>query len=299
MEGSTHIKGLLLTFTAVLILSPDALLTRSVGADVWTLLFWRCLLTACMQTLFLSLYYRRRLLQSFRNIGRTGLLSAAIVTLGSLLFVNSLMYTTAANTLVILAAAPMFSALLSGLVLKEPLATRTRLAICTCFAGILLIFSGSFGAGLLLGDLLALGATLMWGGNLVVLRSGKEVNMIPASLLGNLLVVPVAWLAGAAPFSTTSHDMLLLALLGAILLPASFTMITIAPRYLPAAEISLILLCETVLGPIWVWLALGEVPQPQTVLAGALIVGTLAVHTALALRQALRRAGGTTPPSQR
>jgi drug/metabolite transporter (DMT)-like permease len=283
MDRSTHLKGLLMTFIAVLILSPDALLVRLIRCDVWTLLFWRCLLTGCMQSIFLAIHYRGQLVQSFRNIGRTGLLSAGVVTTGAFFFVNSLKQTTAANTLIILAATPLFSSLLSWLFLREKIARRTWVAIIICFGGILLIFSGSLNSGLLFGDLLALGATVMWASNLVILRSRKAVNMIPANLLGNLLVVPAALLAGAQPLAVATQDMIFLLLLGGIVLPVSFTLITLGPRYLPAPEVSLLLLTETILGPIWVWLVLSEVPHTTTLLAGLLIITTLAVHTLMSL----------------
>ena len=272
-----------MTFVAVLILSPDALLVRLIHCNVWTLLFWRCLLTGCVQLAFLAIRYRGQLVQSFRNIGRTGLFSAVVVAIGAFLFVNSLKQTTAANTLIILAATPLFSSLLSWLFLREQIARHTWIAIIICFGGILLIFSGSLGNGLLLGDLLALGATLMWAINLVILRSGKAVNMVPASLIGNLLVVPAALLAGAQPLAVSTPDMTYLLLLGGLVLPVSFTLITLGPRYLPAPEVSLILLIETILGPIWVWLVLSEVPHATTLLAGLLIIGTLAVHTLMSL----------------
>lgn len=282
----------MITGAAVLILSPDALLVRLIHCDVWTLLFWRCLLTGVMQALFLAAFLRKQFVQSFRSIGRTGLLSAGVVAIGALFFVNSLKHTAAANTLIILAATPLFSTLLSRFFLREGIARRTWTAIFICFGGILLIFSGSLRNGLLLGDLLALGATLMWASNLVILRRGKAVNMIPASLIGNLLVVPMALLAGAQPLAVAAADMTLLVLLGGLVLPVSFTMITLGPRYLPAPEVSLILLIETVLGPIWVWLALGEVPLATTLLAGLLIIGTLVVHTTLSL-WAVRRLPAT------
>jgi len=285
MELSDHRKGLLLTFIAVLILSPDALLVRLIQTDIWTLLFWRCLLTGIMMSLFLIVRYRRGFLHSFRAIGWTGLLSALTVTIGSLLFVGSLKHTAAANTLIILAATPVISSLLSWLFLHERIPLRTWLAIFTCFGGILLIFSGSLQSGLLLGDLMALGATAMWGSNLVIIRSGKDVNMIPANVLGNLCVVPIVYFLGAQPLLVAPVDAGLLLLLGTVILPVSFAMITLGPRYLQAPEVSLILLTETILGPIWVWLALGEVPHSRTLFAGLLILGTLLTHTLLSLCQ--------------
>ena len=288
MDRSTHIKGLLMTFTAVLILSPDALLVRLIQCDVWTLLFWRCLLTGVMQSIFLAVHYRGQFLQSFRNIGRAGLVSAAVVAIGGLFFVNSLRHTAAANTLIILAAAPLFSSLLSWFFLREKIAHRTWVAIFICFGGILLIFSSSLRSGLLFGDLLALGATLMWACNIVILRRGKAVNMVPANLIGNLLVVPAALLVGSQPMAVSATDTMFLLLLGGVVLPVAFTLITLGPRYLPAPEVSLMLLIETILGPVWVWLVLSEVPHTATMLAGVLILFTLGVHTLMSLR-ALRQ----------
>lgn len=286
MERSDHLKGLLLTFTAVLILSPDALLVRLIDCDIWTLLFWRCLLTAITMSVLLLIRYRQYFWQSFHAIGRSGLLSALTLCCGSFLFVGSLKHTAAANTLIILSATPVFSSLLSRLFLQEKIAGHTWLAISICFGGILLIFSGSLQHGLLTGDLLALGATCMWATNLVILRHKRAVNMIPANVLGNLLVAPIALLLGAQPLAMSTSDASYLLLLGGLVLPISFAMITLGPRYLPAPEVSLILLIETILGPIWVWLLLKEIPHSNTLIAGLLILGTLICHTLFSLRAA-------------
>ncbi|MCK5914318.1 MAG: hypothetical protein KAG12_10585, partial [Desulfuromusa sp.] len=82
MQLSDHRKGLLLTFIGVLILSPDALLVRLIQTEIWTLLFWRCLLTSMVMSLFLAIRYRQRFFHSFYAIGRTGILSASMITIG-------------------------------------------------------------------------------------------------------------------------------------------------------------------------------------------------------------------------
>lgn len=278
-----------MTGAGVLILSPDALLVRLVQADIRTLLFWRCLLTAAVVSLLLALRYRRNFFHSFAATGRTGLLSALTITIGSILFIGSLKQTTAANTLIILAATPVISSLLSGIFLGEKIPLRTQVAIFICFGGIIAIFSQSLKHGLLSGDLLALGAATMWAANIVVIRHGKEVNMIPANVLGNLAVVLVVLLLGANPFQLSPDDAATLLLLGGLLLPISFALITLGPRYLQAPEVSLILLAETVLGPFWVWLFLNETPHERTLVAGALIIATLVIHTLLSLHQPPKR----------
>lgn len=289
MKYSDHTKGLLMTGAGVLILSPDALLVRLVQADIWTLLFWRCLLTAIMMSLFLALRYRRHFLQSFINTGKTGILSALTITLGVVMFIYSLKQTSAANALIIMAATPVFSSLLSWIFLREKIPVKTWVAIFTCFGGILYIFSGSLQHGLLMGDLLALGATAMWGANIVIIRSGKEVNMIPANVLGNLAVIPIVFFLGAQPLQISGTDAGTLFLLGGLVLPVSFALITLGPRYLLAPEVSLILLAETILGPLLVWMVLNEVPHQRTMVAGVLILSTLVIHTLLSLRQQPKR----------
>lgn len=278
-----------MTGIGVLMLSPDALLVRLVQTDIWTLLFWRCLLTAIMMSFFLALRYRRRFLQSFVATGKAGIFSALTITLGSMMFINSLKQTTAANALIILAATPVISSLLSWFFLHEKIPLKTWVAIFTCFGGILYIFSGSLQHGLLLGDLLALGATTMWGANIVIIRSGKEVNMIPANVLGNLTVVLIVFFLGAQPLQISTTDAGTLLLLGGLVLPVSFALITLGPRYLLAPEVSLILLAETILGPLWVWMVLEEVPHQRTMAAGVLIISTLIIHTMFSLRQQPKR----------
>lgn len=278
-----------MTTAGVIILSPDALLVRLIEADIRALLFWRCLLTAVMMSVFLFLRYRGGFFKSFFAVGRIGIFSALTITAGSMMFVNSLKQTSAANALIILAATPVISSPLSWIFLREKVPMRTRVAIFTCFGGILSIFAGSLQQGLLTGDLLALGATTMWGANIVIIRSGKEVNMIPANVLGNLMIVLIVFLLGANPLQISPSDAGTLLVLGGLVLPVSFALITLGPRYLQAPEVSLILLAETILGPFWVWLVLHEVPHPQTLLAGVLIVSTLMVHTLLSLRQLPKR----------
>jgi drug/metabolite transporter (DMT)-like permease len=108
--------------------------------------------------------------------------------------------------------------------------------------------------------------------------------MVPANAFGNLLVVPIVLFFGATPLEVPSTDMVLLLILGVLVLPLSYALITLAPRLLPAPEVSLTLLLETVLGPFWVWLVIDESPALATLAGGALILGTLVIHTLLSMR---------------
>lgn len=284
----THVRGLVLTVLGVIVLSPDALLVRLIGADTWTLLWWRGLLMGVALTLYLSARTPGGVAGGVRALGAVGFLSVPLFAGTVILFVVSLALTQAANTLLILSTAPLFAAVFGRVVLGEAVPRRTWMAIAAGISGTVVIVAGSLGGGAVWGDLCAVGSAACIAGHFVVARHRRAVSIVPAVALSGFLICAVAT-AGAAPMAVTGVDLALLAVLGLVVVPVSHVLITEGPRYLPAAEVGLILLLETVLGPVWVWWALGEVLAAATVLGGAVILGALVAHSAAGLRRA---AGG-------
>lgn len=283
-----HAKGLLITATGVLVLTPDSLLVRLIGLEPWDMVFWRGLLTAIGLTLWLAAYYRGETVARFRAVGRSGSAVAVLFALSTLFFIYALGRTTVANTLIIVSAAPLIAAVFSRVFLREAVRPRTWAAILVALAGIVILLSGSLedarsGAGSLDGDLAAFGTALCMAGNFTILRRAKALNMVPAMALSGLLsavtILPFAW-----PVALQPEQVGPMLLLGLLVLPVSFGLMTLGPRYLPAPEVGLILLLETVLGPLWVWLVLGEAPGERALLGGVIVVAALAVHSALGLR---------------
>lgn len=297
MQGlSTHAKGIVITAAGVLAITPDTLLIRLIATDPWTLLACRSLLMGLAMTAGLALYYRGDTLACFRSIGRRGFLLSLLLALAGLLFVMAVSYTSVANTLIIMSAAPLFAAIMSRLFLKEPVAPRTWIAVVLAMFGVAIIVAGSAGGGQggsqgggqgggqLLGDLLAIGASAALAGSFTMIRGLRAINMIPAAALSGFIAGLVA-LPLAGPFSLGQSDLGYLLLMGLVLLPVSFALTTLGPRYLPAPEVSLLMLLETFLGPLWVWLVLREEPSPQALIGGSIIVTVLIVHSAVALRR--------------
>jgi drug/metabolite transporter (DMT)-like permease len=285
MDGLTaQAKGLIIVVLGVLALTPDTLLIRLIAVDHWTLLVWRGLLQALGLSVLVACFHGRDTLACFRAVGLAGYSAAFLFALGTVLFVVALSYTSVANTLIIVASAPFFAALASRVFLGEEIALRTWLAIAVALGGIVLLAFESLGTGALWGDLAALGVAIAMGGNFTVVRHARAVNMIPAMALSGLIVALAA--APIAPADVVLGDAQLVYMLamGLFVVPVSFALITLGPRYLPAAEVSLLMLLETVLGPLWVWLAIGEAPGPLGFLGGSVVVATLAAHSALALR---------------
>lgn len=290
MRGlSTHAKGIVITAAGVLVITPDTLLIRLIATDPWTLLACRSLLMGLAMTAGLALYYRSGTLACFRSIGGRGVLLSLLFAVAGILFVLALAYTSVANTLIIMSSAPLFAAFMSWLFLKEPVPPRTWLAVIATMGGVAIVVGGSVGGGnagggQLLGDLLAIAATAALAGCFTMIRSSREIDMIPAAALSGL-IAGLAALPLASPFSLGTSDLGYLLLMGLLILPISFALTTIGPRYLPAPEVSLLMLLETFFGPLWVWLALREQPSAQALIGGAVIVTVLVVHSAVALRR--------------
>lgn len=272
---SDHTRGVLLAAVGILILSPDALIVRLIETDSWTLLFWRGLFTTLALAVYFFVHSGRKVLTHVHVMGGAGVLAGVCFAITSILFITALTLTTVSNTLVIISAAPLFTAILSLLFLREHVRLRTWIATVTVLAGITIIFSGSLGGGALLGDLSALGTAFFIGAHFTVIRHARNVNMVPTLALSGIITAIVV-LPFATPFSVSVSDFALLMLLGLVILPVSSGMIILAPRYLPAPEVSLILLLETIFGPLWVWLVLYETPSVETFIGATVVLGTLA-----------------------
>lgn len=280
---SDYAKGLLVTATGVLILTPDAVLLKLIAADPWTVLFWRGLAFCLVIGLVSAIRHGTALPTIIRAAGGLGLTIALCHGAGQLLFVFSINNTTAANTLVIIAAAPLAAALLARLMLGERTAARTLIAGIVALAAVALTVQGGLDAGSFMGDLAALGVMLVLATMFVLLRKAGGRDMLPALAIGGLLTTAIA-LAFAPTLTVAGTDRLFLPLLVLIVVPVSFMLIATGPRYLPAPEVGLLMLLETIFGPFWVWLALAETPSVATLACGAVIILTLAVNAWLGLK---------------
>ena len=286
-SARSHLKGTLLAVAGVAALSPDALILRLLHTSEANALFWRGLLMAVAIFGFMLLRHRIGAWQRIRETGWHGVVAAVVFAVGTICFVSSIARTEVANTLVIVNASPLFAAGLSYLVLGERQPVRTVLAVVVGLAGVTLIVSGSLGQGSLAGDLFAVGAALCMAVQLVVARHSRDRSLFPALVPGGLLLALVC-LPFAAPLQVSARDLLLLVWLGIGVMAVAMTLITIAPRFIPAPEVGLVLLLEAVLGPLLVWLVFLEVPALRTVIGGAVVLVAMAGNQILSARSRAR-----------
>ena len=289
-----HIKGLVLTIVGVLVLTPDTLLIRLAAVDQWTLVFWRGSLMATVMLGYIVWQEGRGTAAAFVGIGRNGIIVGISYSLSFISFVAAVSYTGIANTLIILASAPMFAAILGRFVLSETVPIRTILAIIVTFIGIFVVVTGDADAGEnnLIGDLIALVTAAVMASAFVFVRRAKTTNMMPATAIaGALAAVAAITFGSASPFDLNQGQAIWVFLMGAVVLPISFGLLTLGPRYIPAPEVGLILLLETALGPLWVWLVLGEGANAQVLTGGAIVVTALTLHSIRGLQLNLAKRG--------
>ncbi len=282
MAMPDRLKGVAITTLGVVILSPDALLIMLIGTDLWTMVFWRNLLVALSLCAYLVYDRGRRTLKAYTGLGSYGCLGAACFAFSGVFFVAAIGHTSVANTMVILGTAPLFAAVLSLVLLRERVERCTWLAIASCLVGIGVIFSGSLKTGGLLGALAAMGAAACMAGVFVSVRAAPRADNRAMLSLGGFASAGAILMFGSLA-TVTGDAWLYLLLLGGVVVPVSLTLITVGPRYITAAEVSLIMLLEMVLAPFLVWLVLGLAPSLATVAGAIVILVTLAVYYAGAL----------------
>ncbi len=270
-------RGQVLVALAAVAWSTAGVLQRQLSLDTATQVMARAAFAAAALLAYVAVAERGRVRSAFRSIGLAGIAVALCVAVASASFISALNHTTVARVLFILAVAPILSALLAWVTLGEPITKRTVVAMGVALAGVGVML-GAPGEGSLAGDGLAFVTAGAFAVMLVLTRWRQDVSMAPAPCLSQVILV-IAF----APFATLcaidGADAGWLAALGIGQIGLGFALLTAGARLIPAAQVALITLLETVLGPLWVWLALDERPSALTLIGGAIVIGAIVFQT--------------------
>lgn len=278
--------GVILMVGASVCWSLSGIIVRNTRVDNnWEVVFWR----SCFSFLFLALWlgatHGRASVVELRRVGWVGVVSGILFATMITFFLLALTLTTVANTQAIVCLSPFMAALAAWVLMRERLSLRTWIAMAGALIGIALMFIESFGAGRMIGNLVALFVPLAYGINVAILRkSHAQGDMVMAVLIGSfisaLVTLPLAW-----PFQASSHDLALLALMGVVQLAVGCILFVRATPRLTAAEISLISLLESILAPLWVWWGVGERPSQLALVGGAIVIASLLLNELLSARR--------------
>jgi drug/metabolite transporter (DMT)-like permease len=284
-------KGVLLMVGAGLCWSTGGLFVRNVTlADPWEIVLWRSLFMVVFLAGTIIAMHRSAALAKVHAVGRSGVLSGLLLASTFFFFIGSITHTTVANTLALMSTGPLFVALAGRAFLGETVHARTWAAIAVALAGIALMFAEGLDGGRTAGNLLALGVPIAFALNVVVLRrTHADIDMVPAVMLAGLFSIVFA-APLALPLQASASDVATLAGMGILQLGLGCLLMTLATRHLPAGEIGLFALLETILGPLWVWLGVGERPSDLAIVGGAVVVGAVVANHWASSRAAARAA---------
>ena len=284
MPYSDQKKGTLIAFTAIIFITPDSLFIRLASLDSWNLIFYRGFIPFLLVFLGLLVIYKTKLLKEIINNGWHGFFYACTFTITNIFFVISIENTNVANTLIMIALAPMISAIISFFFLKENPDKKTWLAIVITTLSVVYIFYDSLDAGDLLGNFFGLICATGLAVGAVIIRSAKKISLVPSAMMGKLMVALVALLF-VNKLKLEGNDTVIIPVMCVLCVAIPFVLITLAPRYITAAEVNLFFLLETIFGPLWVWFVIKEQPSFETIVGGIVIVATIAIHSTLALKK--------------
>jgi len=284
MPYSNQKKGTLLAFTAIVFITPDSLFIRLAGLESWNLIFYRGLIPFIVVLVGLLIIYKSKLITELRNNSWHGIAYAGTFTITNIMFVISIENTNVANTLIMIALAPMLSAVISFIFLKENPDQKTWVAIIITTLSVVYIFYDALDAGDFLGNFFGLICATGLAVGAVIIRSAKKISLVPSAMMGKLMVTLIALLF-ADNLVLKENDSIIIPLMCIMCVAIPFVLVTIAPRFITAAEVNLFFLLETIIGPIWVWLVIKEQPSLETIIGGLVIILTIAIHSFLALKK--------------
>ena len=277
-------KGSLLAFVAVMFITPDSLFIRLSNVDTWGLVFYRGAIPFFTVLIGMLIIYKANFFKMLFTSGHHGIIYILTFSITNITFVISIQNTNVANTLVMIAMAPMLSAILGSIFLKEVPDRKTWVAIIITLIAVTYIFHDSIEMGNFYGDLFGIITAFGLACNAVIARYAKNRDLVPSAVIGKLCVAIFAFFF-VDTFALVETDLIFVPLMCVMCVAIPFVLVTIAPRFIPAEEVNLFFLLETIIGPFWVWLVINEQPSIETIQGGVVIILTIAIHSFLKLKK--------------
>ncbi|ARU02496.1 EamA-like transporter family protein [Loktanella sp. PT4BL] len=286
---TSHSKGVLITIFGVLLVVPDALFVRLIEADPLVTAFWRGLIAGFIIFALVLVFQGWGAFLAALRTGRIGLVYVLLLGTTNIGFVLAIAWTSVANVVFILAAMPIFATIFSRIFLGEPICLRMVVTMAAVMGGLAIIAAGSHenDVSSWQGDLCALLVCASYAGALTAVRCVKDVSMIPAipcAYLGTALILGLISIPG--PDFGPQWPLFLAH--GAFIGAAS-CLLTLGPRYIKSGEVSLLILLESILAPLLVWLVVGENPGQKALLGGVIVISALVLYNIHSIRSSQER----------
>ena len=262
-------------FLGALCLSFGGIIVKSFeGANLWQILFWRQIFFSIIVALYLLITYRKNFFKTFYVSGFPGFIAGAFLSVGFAAYVFAMYTTTVANTNFIITTETIFLALLGYFFLKEKINSITLISIILGMTGVLIILGNSLSiqtAQQFLGNLVAFIMPISFAVLVIIVRKYPKVDMVPAQFIAGIFAAIIGFIV-AGKLSISFHDLTLAFLAGFFQIGFGFILITVGSQTTPAAVVGVLMLTESVFGPLWAWLFINEVPPISVIFGGGIII---------------------------
>ena len=272
MKFIYKIPGYILCLMGAFFLSWGGLFIREMeSSDIWQILFWRAFFFTLTLIFFLYFRYKKQTLYIIKQSGYPGVLYGFAMSLGFVAYIVAMTETTVANVLFIISTQTIWLVIFSYLFLKEKISLKTFFSIILAMVGIIVMIGGSLGTGSLKGNLVALYIPINFAFLILLIRKFPKIDFVPSLMIAGFLSMIYGFFMSET-IIVSSHDLFISFLLGSFQHAFGFICITIGARSTPAAVVGLLMLTETLCGPLWVWLFLNEIPPISVFLGGSIII---------------------------
>ena len=269
------LPGPLLVFLGAVCLSFGGLIVKSFeGANLWQILFWRQFFFSITVALYLLFTYKKNFFKSFYNSGIPGFIGGLILGIGFAAYIFSMYTTTVANTNFIITTETIFLAAFGYFLLKEKINLITFISIILGMLGVLIILRSSLpiqSSEQFLGNIVAFIMPISFAVLVIIIRKYPNVDMVPAQFTAGIFAAIIGFFI-AGNLSISPHDLFLALMAGFFQIGFGFILITIGSQTTPAAVVGVLMLTESVFGPLWAWLFIKEIPPTAVLLGGAIII---------------------------
>ena len=276
--------AILLMIASSVVISFSGLVVRLLEAGPLVMHFYRALFLMGAILVLLFLRYRGAAIVRVIGVGWPGLMAGAMLAGAGITFLQSMTHTTVANTLFVLGGIPFVTAGLAWIFLKEKPSRPTLVTMIIAFFGIVIMIGEGFTIGSVYGNLMALMTTFFFSIYAVIVRFNRQVDMLPAILISTVLIMAMTGLTQRGELPISKNDLWLCLLWGGVMSGFTSASFIVASRHIVAAELTIFMLLEFALGPVWVWLFVNEIPSKWTLAGGALVIVAVLGRSILELR---------------
>ncbi len=281
---SNNAKGLMLTSIGIFIMSVESLMIKytTVSSFVFSFYLGIFIFTSTAGTLLFKKkeYVKNALTSSFGIL----IICATMMAISNIFFITAIKTTIVANVVIIFSTSALFSSLIAYLLYKEKMTRNIFYASFFMFIGLFIIFSDELSFGSMEGNIYALLCTILFSISFVLLSKYKEMDRVVLTAFSGLsLSIITYFLSDNLEIDTI--NLLIVMSMGLVISSISRVLIGNGAKYISASEVSLLMLIETIMAPIWVWIFLNEIPSSNTYIGGSIIILTLIVNSLYTLKK--------------